>query len=102
MNGQTVQRKVTITNPHGFHMRPAAAFAQLANQFQSTVTICKKDERINGKSPLDLMLLAAEQGTELLLEVSGPDALQAVEALARLMSAPSPDEGPLPPLPPKG
>jgi phosphotransferase system HPr (HPr) family protein len=94
MNGETYQRVVTITNPQGFHMRPATAFAQLAGKFQSTVTVCKGDQRINGKSPLELMFLGAEQGTELILEVSGSDGLAALEALAELMTAPSLDDIP--------
>jgi phosphotransferase system HPr-like phosphotransfer protein len=48
------------------------------------------------------MLLAAEQGTELTLEVAGPDARAALDALAVLLAAPSVDEIPQPPLPPKG
>jgi phosphotransferase system HPr (HPr) family protein len=102
MNGQTLQRPVTITNPQGFHMRPATAFAQLAGKFQSTVTVCKGDQRINGKSPLELMFLGAEQGTELILEVCGSDAPAALEALADLMAAASLDDVPEPPMPPKG
>jgi phosphotransferase system HPr (HPr) family protein len=102
MNGETLRRPVTITNPQGFHMRPATAFAQLAGQFQSTVTVCKGDQRINGKSPLELMFLGADQGTELVLEVSGSDAKAAVEALAELLAAPSLDDTPEPPAPPKG
>jgi phosphotransferase system HPr (HPr) family protein len=102
MNGETLQRKVMITNPHGFHMRPASAFAQLAGRYQSTVKVYKDGQSINGKSPLELMFLAAEQGTELLLEVSGPDAHDAIAALAALLGAPSMDEQPQPPLPPKG
>jgi phosphotransferase system HPr (HPr) family protein len=102
MNGETLQRQVTITNPQGFHMRPASAFAQLASQFQSTVTVCKGDKRINGKSPLELMFLGAEQGTELTLEVSGTDAQAAVDALARLLSEYSTEDSAETPLPPKG
>ena len=56
MGGEKIERRVTITNPQGFHMRPATKFAQLANQFQSSVVVYKGDQRINGKSPLDLML----------------------------------------------
>ncbi len=74
MNGETLRSTVTITNPNGFHMRPATLFSQLASQFQSMVTVWKGNQRINGKSPLELMLLAAELGTELTLEVTGPDA----------------------------
>jgi phosphotransferase system HPr (HPr) family protein len=92
MGGETIERRVTITNPQGFHMRPATMFAQLAGKFESTVTVTKGDQRINGKSPLELMVLGADQGTELILEVSGPDASAAAEALARLLAAPSADE----------
>jgi phosphotransferase system HPr (HPr) family protein len=94
MNGETLERRVTITNPQGFHMRPATAFAQQAGQFQSTVTLRKGDQRINGKSPLELLFLGAEQGTELILEVTGSDAGQALDVLAALLAAPSPDSLP--------
>ncbi len=97
MNGEICQRKVTIVNPQGFHMRPVTMFAQTASQFQSTVTLRKNNQRINGKSPLELMVLAAEQGTELTLEVAGPDASAAIEILARILAAPSADD--LPPAP---
>jgi phosphotransferase system HPr (HPr) family protein len=96
MNGETLQRKVTITNPHGFHMRPATLFAQTAGRFQSTVTLLRDDKRINGKSPLELMFLAAECGTELTLEVSGPDAEEAIEPLVNILAAPSADDLPEP------
>jgi phosphotransferase system HPr (HPr) family protein len=103
MSGETFQRKVMITNPQGFHMRPAAEFAKRAGGFQSTVTLAKDDLRINGKSLLELFLLVALPGTELTLEVSGPDARDALEALAALLAAPSADElPPEPPVPHKG
>jgi phosphotransferase system HPr (HPr) family protein len=97
MNGETLRRTVTITNPQGFHMRPATAFAQRAGQFQSTVTVWRGDQKINGKSPLELMFLGAEQGTELVLEVLGDDAAAAIEVLAEVMAAPSADDIPEPP-----
>ena len=68
------ERRDEVTGAEGFHLRPATAFAQLAGQFQSTVTVCKGDQRINGKSALELLILAAEKGTEVVLEVSGSDA----------------------------
>jgi phosphotransferase system HPr (HPr) family protein len=93
MNGETLRKKVTITNPQGFHMRPMSAFVQLAGKFQSTVYVLKADgARIDGKSMLGLLGLAAEQGTELTLEVSGPDDQAALEALAELMARPSVDQ----------
>lgn len=62
-------------------MRPAAAFAKLAREFRSSVTIRRDDRSVNGKSQLDLMLLAAEPGARLVLEVSGDDAVDALSAL---------------------
>lgn len=102
MSGETLARRVVVTNPQGFHMRPATAFAQQAAKFQSTVTVRKDDQRINGKSPLELMLLAAEQGTELVLEATGPDAPAALDALAALLEAEGQGDDPEGPLPKKG
>jgi phosphotransferase system HPr (HPr) family protein len=102
MNGEILRRKVTIVDPQGLHMRPLAAFAQRAAQFQSTVTVSKEDQRVDGKSVLALMLLAAQHGTELGLEVSGPDAHLAVDTLAELLACPVPDDPAEPPLPKKG
>jgi phosphotransferase system HPr (HPr) family protein len=102
MNGEILRRKVIITDPLGFHMRPLTAFAQRAGQFKSTVTLAKDDQRVNGKSPLELMLLAAAQGTEITLEVSGTDAETALEVLAELLASPGLEEVPDPPLPKKG
>jgi phosphocarrier protein len=92
MNGETLLRKVTVVDPLGLHLRPASAFAQRAAQFQSTVVVAKDDQRVNGKSPLELMLLAAPQGTELTLEVSGADAPVAIDPLAELLAAPPLEE----------
>jgi phosphotransferase system HPr (HPr) family protein len=103
MSGETLQCQVTITNPQGFHMRPAAAFAKRAAGFQSTVTLRNGDVQVNGKSLLELFMLVALPGTEVTLEVSGPDAQPALEALAAILAAPSPDDlPPDPPVPPKG
>ncbi len=99
MNGETLRQKVVVTNPQGFHMRPLTRFVELARTFESKVTVSKDKQRSNGKSPLELMTLGAEQGTELVLEVSGSDARAALEALAQVLAAPAPpDEAPDPPL----
>ena len=79
------RRKVTVQDPLGFHMRPIAVFAQCAGQYESTINVQKADLRVNGKSILELLLLAAEQGTELVLEADGADASAALEALAELI-----------------
>jgi phosphotransferase system HPr (HPr) family protein len=92
MSGEILRRKVIVQDPIGFHLRPLTAFAQRAGQFQGTVIVCKDDQRVNGKSPLELMLLAAQQGTELTLEVSGADAQAAIDVLAELLAAPVAEE----------
>jgi phosphocarrier protein HPr len=88
MNGATLQRTVTITNPQGLHMRPITAFVEMASRFQSQVFLSKEPgQRINGKSPLALLGLAAEQGTQLTLETSGPDEQAALEALVEFLAS---------------
>jgi phosphocarrier protein HPr len=92
MNGEPLVHKVVISNPQGFHMRPMAAFAQLASRFDSSVKVSREGQSVNGKSILDLMLLAAAQGTELTLEVAGPDAQNALDALVKLLTRPAEEE----------
>jgi phosphotransferase system HPr (HPr) family protein len=101
MKRETLQRTVTVTDPQGLHMRPAAAFAKLARQYQSTVTVRRDDRTVNGKSQLDLMLLAAEPGAELVLEVTGEDAADALTALGTILEMASFDDLAADP-PPKG
>jgi phosphocarrier protein len=93
MNGDPLQQKVVVTNPQGFHMRPMAAFAQLASRFESSVKVSREGQSVNGKSILDLMLLAATQGTELTIEVAGADAQAALDALVNLLNKPTEEEG---------
>ena len=92
MNVQTVRRKVTVMDPMGLHMRPLTAFAQRALQFKCEVVVAKGNTRVNGKSPLELMLLAAPQGAELVLEASGEDAEAAMAVLADLLQSPGHEE----------
>lgn len=89
---ETVRRSVRITNPQGLHMRPAAAFAELAGRFESSVSVANAHQTVDGKNWVELLLLAAEPGTELLLEVSGRDAARALEALAKQLGASSVEE----------
>ena len=92
MTGETLRRTIRVTNPSGLHMRPLTVFVERARRFQSAVSVTKEDKCVDGKSPLELMLLAAEQGSELTLEVSGPDAQAAIEELATVLAAPSADD----------
>lgn len=91
MNGEPLRRNVLIANPHGFHMRPMAAFARRAEQFQSTVTVYHNGKSVNGKSIWDLMLLMAPHGCELTIEATGADARQAIDVLSAILGAPAPE-----------
>lgn len=76
-----VHTTVTVVNRAGLHTRPAAAIVKLASQFKSEFFIIKDGFRINGKSIIGVMTLAAAQGSELTLEFDGPDEEQAASAL---------------------
>ena len=85
--GESLRRSITVTNPDGLHLRPIQAFVELAGKFHSAVRLGRDDGSppVNGKSALNLLGLAAECGTVLVLEVSGPDAREALEALAEIL-----------------
>ncbi len=85
MSAPPISRVVVIQNPLGMHMRPAEMFARTAMKFQSRIEVIVGSRRIDGRSMIDLMTLAATQGTNLTLEAEGADAAEAVEALARLV-----------------
>lgn len=79
--------KVTITNKLGLHARPAMAFADTAAQFKSDIKVIKAGNPYDGKSIMNLMMLAATQGTVLEIAATGPDADQAVAALQKLVES---------------
>jgi phosphotransferase system HPr (HPr) family protein len=90
MQATTLRKSVIIRNPQGFHVRPAAALAERARRYQSKASVIHGDLRVDARQVLDLIMLAAEQGTELTLEVIGPDAAEAIEVLAEILGAPEP------------
>lgn len=81
-----IKETVTIVNKAGLHARPAAAMVRLASQFQSDFFIHLYGYRVNGKSILGVMTLAAEQGAELELEMDGPDEEKAMDAIKELIA----------------
>ncbi len=83
----SAHRRAEITNALGLHLRPAARFAELAQRFGAEVRVRCAGAVADGKSVLDLIALAAGEGTMLELETLGPDAEEAVIALADLISA---------------
>lgn len=80
-----IKKKVTIVNEAGLHARPAAALVKTASKFQSDFYIHMYGYRVNGKSILGVMTLAAEKGTELELEVEGSDEEKATQAIVELI-----------------
>lgn len=80
-----IKKKVEITNEAGLHARPAASLVKLASKFSSEFYIHMYGYKVNGKSILGVMTLAAEQGAELELEISGPDEEEAAEAIVNLI-----------------
>jgi phosphocarrier protein HPr len=80
-------RTVVVTNPQGLHARPADLFVKTATRFTSKIELVKGRERVDGKSILNLLTLAAVAGTQLSIEADGPDAEQALEALVKLVEA---------------
>lgn len=84
MDRPVCTREVTINLPDGLHMRPALQLAQLAQSFGCNVVIHKADRAANAKNLVELMTLAAEQGTKLVLEAEGDGSAEAVDLLAKL------------------
>ncbi|MBP6062791.1 MAG: HPr family phosphocarrier protein [Fusobacteriaceae bacterium] len=76
---------VEIKNKAGLHARPASLFVQTAAKFEAEVIVKCDGEEINGKSIMGLMLLAAEQGRVLTLEIDGPDENEMLESLRDLI-----------------
>lgn len=82
---QWVQTRITIKNRLGLHARPAMSFVDTANSFTSGIRVGKGDREVDGKSIMQMMMLAATQGTELILRAQGPDADDALAALTELV-----------------
>lgn len=82
-----IKKKVTIINDAGLHARPAAALVKLAGTFKSDFYIHMYGYKVNGKSILGVMTLAAEKGAELELEIEGSDEEEAAEAIIDLISS---------------
>lgn len=76
----------TIINKLGLHARASSKFTQTAAQFQSEIWVTRNGRRVNGKSIMGLMMLAAAQGTEIEIETDGADETAAMHALGALIN----------------
>jgi phosphocarrier protein len=83
--GDFLTRELTITNKSGIHARPAAMFVKVAARYGCDIFVEKDGEKINGKSIMGLMMLAAGPGSKVTLHVKGADAVAALEELEGLV-----------------
>ncbi len=79
-------RELEIVNKLGLHARASAKLTQLASRFQSDVHIARNGRRVNAKSIMGVMMLAAGKGSKVTLETSGPDEEEAMSALCALVA----------------
>jgi phosphocarrier protein len=82
-----LQREVEIINKLGLHARASAKLTQVAGQFKAHVWVTRNGRRVNAKSIMGVMMLAAAQGSTLVVETDGPDEGQAMDAVTRLIAA---------------
>ncbi len=81
------QRDVDIVNKLGLHARASAKLTQLAAKYQCEVWLTRNGRRVNAKSIMGVMMLAAAKGTKVAVETDGPDEAEAMQALMELIAA---------------
>ena len=85
MDSVVCEISVEIKNADGLHMRPAMMFVDLASQYECEITVSNGQTAIDGKSIMQISILAATYGTKLTIKAEGPDSEQAVEILRELV-----------------
>jgi len=88
------ETEVRIKNAEGLHMRPAMQFVDVANRFESEITVSNDKTSVAGKSIMQISMLAATCGTRLVIKADGPDAQAALDALKELVEVRMFDETP--------
>jgi phosphocarrier protein HPr len=82
-----VERDIVIKNKTGLHARPAAVVVQKANEFNSTILLEKDEDRVNAKSIMGVMMLAAGEGSRIKIIAEGKDELEAVKVISALLES---------------
>lgn len=82
-----IKKSTKIVNKLGLHARPSALLVSTASKFESEVHFTKNGLRVNGKSIMGVMMLAAEQGSEIIVEADGVDEVETVDALIEVISS---------------
>jgi phosphocarrier protein HPr len=83
----TVKKKLVVKNKQGLHARPAAMFVQIANKFNSRITVKRDNEEVNGKSIMGILMLGAEKDSTIVIEADGDDAHLAITELERIVTS---------------
>ena len=81
---RSLVREVVVANSQGLHARPADMLAREARKWRSRIELVSHAQRVDAKSILEVLTLAAEAGTRLVIEATGPDAGEAIDAIAGL------------------
>lgn len=81
-----IKQKITVKNKQGLHARPAALFVQIANKFDSRITVRRHKEAVNGKSIMGILTLGAEKGSSIWIEIEGEDAQRAMQELEKIIT----------------
>jgi phosphocarrier protein HPr len=80
------EKNFIVKNRLGLHARPAALFVQTTNKFKASVKVRKGDQEVDGKSIMGLMMLAAEEGSKLLIRADGADEQDVLSSLDKLFT----------------
>ena len=85
LKNEVCEAEVEIKNADGLHMRPAMQFVDIANQYKSDITVSNNETQVDGKSIMQMSILAATCGTKLKIKAKGSDAGEVINALRELV-----------------
>ena len=86
MSDETCRATLQIVNKLGLHARAAVLLVQASQRYDAQVTVSKEGHAVDGRSIMGVMMLAAEQGSQIDVETSGPDARSALDAISELVA----------------
>ena len=81
-----VIKEIIIKNSQGLHARPAAMLVQMASKYNAGITLDKDGEKVNAKSIMGILVLGAQQGSKIVIEADGLDAIAAVDEIEKLLT----------------
>ncbi len=87
MSNEPIFAEITICNKKGLHARASAAFVKCSDQFDAEIEVTKDGQTVGGSSIMGLMMLAASQGSRIVIEARGNEAEKALQALTDLIEA---------------